>query len=111
MKIKNNIFSEAIDKATGTELFESLFSDERVLIERIVSSGESTPDGVWLEQAKNEWVIVMQGNAVLEIETGGLHELQTGDYVHIPSGTKHRVVQTSELPQCIWLAVHWKNEK
>jgi cupin 2 domain-containing protein len=107
MKIKNNIFSEAVEKAKGTELFESLFSDEQVLIERIVSSGESTPEGIWLEQEKNEWVIVMQGNAVLEFETGGRHELQAGDYVNIPSGTKHRVVQTSELPQCIWLAVHF----
>jgi cupin 2 domain-containing protein len=109
MKIKNSIFTEAQNKAKGIELFETLFSDERVLIERIVSSGESTPDGVWLEQEKNEWVMVMQGNAVLEFETDGRYELQAGDYVYIPSGSRHRVVQTSELPQCIWLAVHWKN--
>jgi cupin 2 domain-containing protein len=73
-------------------------------IERIVSTGQSSPLGFWYEQTEDEWVAVLQGNAALEWADGSLQELTPGDHLLIPAGKKHRVARTSVEPPCIWLA-------
>ena len=88
------------------ELFESLVSAENILIERIVSTGQSTPSGEWYDQDKDEWVILLQGEAVLAYADGSQIKLLAGDYLFIPAHQKHRVEYTSSEPPCIWLAVH-----
>jgi len=40
------------------EAFETLTSSSGVAIERIISFGQATPAGEWLEQEKTEWVIL-----------------------------------------------------
>lgn len=110
MTALKNIFRNTEGKSSGLELFETLCGNNNVIIERIVSSGEFTPEGSWLEQQKNEWVVLLQGGAALEFETGEKFMLQPGDHVQIHSGVRHRVNSTTSEPQCIWLAVHWDNE-
>ena len=88
------------------ELLESIASTENILIERIVSTGQTTPPGEWYDQEKDEWVILLQGEAVLSYEDNSKIELIAGDYLFIPAHQKHRVEYTSVEPPCIWLAIH-----
>ena len=39
------------------EVFTELISSEGVRIERIVSSGQTTPTGEWYDQDRDEWVL------------------------------------------------------
>ncbi len=94
-----------------SELFESLLSTEKVLIERIVSTGQITPPGEWYDQETDEWVILLQGEAELSYKDGERIVLKGGDYLLIPAHVKHRVEYTSNEPPCIWLAVHINSNK
>lgn len=88
------------------EQFDDLIPDQGIKIERIISTGQKTPLGEWYDQDRDEWVIVMQGSAKLEYESGDIKVLEQGDHQLIPAHKKHRVAYTSTDPPCIWLAVH-----
>jgi cupin 2 domain-containing protein len=89
------------------EFFEPLVVGEDVLVERIVSTGQSTPAGAWLEnRERDEWVVLVQGEAELSYGDGESVTLSAGDHVLIPAGVRHRVERTTSEPPCIWLAVH-----
>ena len=62
-----NLF-DAIRNAGEGEDFADLFSLPGARIERIVSTGQATPAGQWLEQNWTEWVALLQGSAGLRIE-------------------------------------------
>ena len=87
------------------EWLDTLLQRGDIRIERIISTGQSSPPGFWYDQAEDEWVAVLQGNAALEWADGTVQELTTGDYQLIPAGKKHRVARTSAEPPCIWLAI------
>ena len=89
------------------ELFDSIISNENITIERIISTGQRTPDGQWLQQDKDEWVLLLQGESELSFENGRKKSLMSGDYVLIPKNQRHRVERTSKEPLCIWLAVYF----
>jgi len=88
---------------TTSEEFETLLQQGNVKIERIVSS--PYPDDTFQCQTHDEWVALLQGEATLEIE-GKESKLTSGDHLFISAGTRHRVLSTSNEPNCIWLAVH-----
>jgi cupin 2 domain-containing protein len=88
------------------ELFERLAGGDGVVIERIVSTGQATPVGEWLQQDRDEWVVLLEGEAELAFEDGSRLPMRSGDHVLIPVGERHRVEWTREDPPCIWLAVH-----
>ncbi len=88
------------------ELFETICEYPNLRLERIVSSGQTTPPGQWYNQAQDEWVIVLQGEATLTYDNGSNLSMSPGDYVLLPAHTRHRVDFTSQEPPCIWLAVH-----
>jgi cupin 2 domain-containing protein len=89
-------------KETGKELFSTLFEQEGILIERIVSCGETTD---WYDQEVDEWLVLIEGEAVLEYENRGQQKLTRGDTLYLPARQKHRVIFTSTKPPCVWLAV------
>ncbi|OYQ66616.1 cupin [Pseudanabaena sp. SR411] len=88
------------------EKFEQIVSGKNIQIERIVSTGETTPSGQWYDQELDEWVILLQGEAELSYTDYTRIKIKAGDYLLIPAHTKHRVEYTSIEPACIWLAVH-----
>jgi cupin 2 domain-containing protein len=90
------------------EVYETLVSSHDVLIERIISKGHATPAGEWYDQEQDEWVLLLQGEAVLAYTDGSLAIIKKGDYIFIPAHKQHRVEFTSTEPPCIWLAVHGK---
>lgn len=104
-----NIYEVAeIPLLLDNEVFEVIFKKENVLIERIISSGQATPEGIWLEEDKDEWVLLLQGNSGIKFDNGKILEMEKGDYILIPANTKHKVIYTSTDPHCIWLAIHIK---
>ncbi|MFA6823083.1 MAG: cupin domain-containing protein, partial [Geobacter sp.] len=81
-------------------------------IERIVSRGQVTPEGVWYDQERDEWVLLLTGGAELQLaDEGAARRLEPGDWLHLPAHCRHRVVWTAPEQETVWLAVHWKQEK
>jgi cupin 2 domain-containing protein len=102
------------------ECFEPLLQTDRLRVERIVSVGHATPIGQWYDQPRDEWVVLLQGEAQLifeqvvfeqrpigEANPRKVVDLKPGDYLLIPAHHKHRVESTSTEPPCIWLAIHY----
>jgi cupin 2 domain-containing protein len=90
----------------AAEAFEDLFAAPGARIERIVSTGQSTPPGEWMVQDWDEWVVLIAGGARLLIDGEAERTLAPGDWIVIPAGTRHRVGWTDPDRPTIWLAVH-----
>ena len=106
-EIRIGNLNESLLGTPEQEGLEALFSSPEVRIERIVSWGQGTPEGTWYDQDWTEWVLVVEGGGILEVE--GEREtlqLEPGDWILIPPHRRHRVVSTSENGPTIWLAVH-----
>ena len=103
----SNIFS-GIPNGAGEEVFETIWITDHFHLERIVSSGQATSPGEWLEEPADEWVIVLAGSAGLLFEGRGEPTvLHPGDYVHIPAHRRHRVEWTAAERKTVWLALHY----
>jgi cupin 2 domain-containing protein len=59
---------------------------------------------VLYDQEQDEWVMLVAGNSVLEIEGQEDVALEAGDYLFLPAHVRHRVKQVSE--DAVWLALH-----
>lgn len=103
---KKNIFAEIPDSLKD-ELFEKIVVTKNIKIERIISDGHNSPKEDWYESEQNEWVIVLQGDAILTLESGEDIILKRGDYYNITAFTKHRVSHTSKREKTIWLAIYY----
>lgn len=103
---KSNIF-DLIPATLKDELFEELISKESLKIERIVSRGHTTPEHEWYDQRSNEWVILLQGEAILSFLNENDVRLKAGDYINIPAHKKHKVSWTKPDEDTVWLAVHY----
>jgi cupin 2 domain-containing protein len=102
-----NIFS-GIPEWVKEEIFETLWKTGHFQLERIISSGQATPPGKWLEQQADEWVILLKGSAGLLFEgQEELTVLRPGDYVHILAHQRHRVEWTAGEQKTVWLALHY----
>ena len=91
------------------EVVDLLVERSGLRIERIVSTGQATPEGQWYDQDTDEWVLVVQGSARLRIE--GEREdrvLSEGDWILLPAHCRHRVTWTRAEPPTVWLAVHFR---
>jgi cupin 2 domain-containing protein len=77
--------------------------------ERIVSRGHASPPGFWYDQPQAEWVIVLAGSAAIAFDgEASPRTLKSGDHLHIPAHTRHRVVSTDAGEPTVWLAVHYQ---
>ena len=102
-----NIFAQ-IPEQIPEELFECILKQDNIVIERIVSNGHISPVGQWYDQARDEWVILLQGKATLLFEKDQiLISLAPGDYLLIPAHTRHRVEWSQPDFNTIWLAIHF----
>lgn len=98
-----------LDRSAGCadrETVDLLLDRPGARVERIVSTGQTTPPGQWYDQAGDEWVALLAGRATLRLGDGTLIELVPGDWLVIPAHLRHRVEATSADPPCVWLAVH-----
>ena len=97
----HNILDDTKFPQIGNEFFETLLSHKNVTIELIRSN--NVKNGVLYNQKHDEWVVVLEGNAILEVEEIR-HSLHKGDSLFIKADTPHSVISTDE--KTLWLAVH-----
>jgi cupin 2 domain-containing protein len=97
-----NFFTNSPAPVSG-ESWEDLWRQANLRVERISSS--ASPDPGLYDQEQDEWVMLVEGRAVLEV-AGRRVPLSPGDYLVIPAHTPHRVLETHPEPRCLWLAVH-----
>ena len=104
MQIDNH-FTGIAPPAQG-ERFDVLLDHRNLVVERIVSSGDVTPQTY--VQPQDEWVVLIQGDALLDVD-GTPVELKAGDHVFLPAHVPHTVRRVSD--GAIWLAVHLHPER
>ena len=105
----DNLFAN-LPTSLPEELFEKLVEHEKFFLERIVSTGQSTPEGEWYDQATHEWVVLLAGSAGLQIEgEAEVRTLRPGDYVLLRAHCRHRVEWTDPDQTTVWLAVHYRD--
>ncbi len=88
------------------EDFSTLFENRNTKIVRIVSS--DILEEIEYCQEEDEFVILLEGSAVLEIE-GSKITLNRGDTLLIPAKTRHKVLSTQK--GTLWIAIHAENGK
>lgn len=71
------------------------------VVEYILSGRMSSP--VDYDQPHDEWVVVLDGAAVLEVDDERV-VLSSGDWILLPAHVPHRLVNTE--PGTRWLALH-----
>lgn len=99
-----NLFKD-LPADLAEEFSEILGTGNEVRIERIVSSGQSSPPGFWYDQHEAEWVVLLKGSAELAFEDQRTITLMPGDHLLIHAHQRHRVERTSLHEKTIWLAV------
>ena len=102
-----NLFASLPEGVMDDEIFDHLFTTPGARIERIISTGQITPEDEWYDQDDDEWVVLLAGAARLQIEgEASERELSAGDWILLPAHCRHRVTWTQRQPPTIWLAVH-----
>jgi cupin 2 domain-containing protein len=90
------------------EVVQTLVEARHVRIERIVSHGQASPEGIWYDQPRHEWVAVLAGAALLRFEDDPEPlDMKPGDFVNIRAHRRHRVESTVAAEPTIWLAIHY----
>lgn len=102
----DNIF-ESIPENLDDEVVDLLVQGKKVKIERIISKGHISPASGWYDQDKDEWVVVLKGEAIISFENGKDVNLNAGSHINIPAHTKHKVKWTNPETETVWLAVHY----
>jgi cupin 2 domain-containing protein len=87
------------------ELTTILAENNNFRIERIISTGQISD---WYNQTETEFVVLLEGNAVLEFADGRVVKMAKGDTILINPHERHRVSFTSNNPPCVWLCVFWE---
>ncbi|WP_236939856.1 cupin domain-containing protein [Francisella uliginis] len=104
--VGSNIYNIS-PKFCENEIFIDLLKQDNIHIEKIISYGQITDIESPYIQDHDEWVLILKGNAKLKLEAKE-HNLDEGEYLLIPKGTKHWVTYTAN--PTIWLAIHLKGK-
>ena len=102
-----NLFDD-LPASFPEELVEVLAENKHIRIERIVSTGQASPESFWYDQDQHEWVVLLKGRAILRFEGDDQPvEMGPGDWINIPAHRKHRVEWTTLDEPTVWLAVFY----
>ncbi|MEW4490056.1 cupin domain-containing protein [Thalassoglobus sp. JC818] len=106
-----NLFAP-IAESLPEEVVECLLAGQEFRVERIVSHGHHSPPGFWYDQEEHEWVVVLTGMGIIEFEDdSSAVTMNPGDALLIPAHRRHRVLETSDSEQTIWLAIFFRDDK
>jgi len=86
------------------EITTILAENKNIRIERIASTGQTSD---WYDQNETEFIILAEGNAVIEYENNKRVVMSKGDTLLIEPHERHRVSFTSENPPCVWICVFY----
>lgn len=71
-----------------------------------MSRGHRSPEGFWYDQAEDELVVLVAGEATLRIAGEAAdRRLRAGEWLLLPAGLRHRVTWTPTDRDTVWLAV------
>ena len=98
-----------LDGPGAVETFTPILEKTGLRIERIDSHGQASPEGFWYDQSQDEWVLLLRGEAILEIADQPPLNLKSGDHLLVRAHIRHRVASTSA--DALWLAVHLSSDK
>jgi len=104
--LMTNLFDD-LPAASQEEVVTDLLARDGARIERIVSTGQSTPLEAPYDQDHDEWVLLLRGAAGLWIDGEAERTLRPGDHILIPARRLHRVTWTAQQEPTVWLAVHF----
>ena len=123
-----NLFDEIPSGKLPDELLTTLLAESSLKIERIVSTGQASPPSFWYDQDWHEWVVLLSGSAILQVERDNLRssieessnnyssrkeienvEMVQGSFINLPAHCRHRIEKTSPNEQTVWLAIHYGN--
>ena len=104
----SNLFDD-LPATLPNELVTILAQNQHIRIERIVSTGHTSPEGFWYDQDEHEWVVVLKGEARLAVEDGETVQMKPGDYVLIPAHRRHRIEWTIQNEPTVWLAMFYRD--
>jgi cupin 2 domain-containing protein len=96
-----NLFRDLPPRA-DEEVFTDVLAREGVRIERIVSTGQSTPADKPYDQEHDEWVLLLAGSL-----DRGRRGARSSSGRPCPDRRRHRVTRTAKGEPTIWLAVHF----
>jgi cupin 2 domain-containing protein len=106
--VSDNLFAGLPRSTLENEQFLDLLSRPGLRIERIVSTGQASPPDFWYDQPEGEWVLLVQGEALLHFaDEAADRRLRPGDFVDIAAHRRHRVEWTQAEPPTVWIAVHY----
>ena len=106
--MSDNLFAGLPRSTLENEQFLDLLARPGLRIERIVSTGQASPEGFWYDQPEGEWVLLLQGEAWLALaDEPARRRLRPGDFVDIAPHRRHRVEWTQAEPPTVWLAIHY----
>ena len=95
-------------RVLAEEQMTSLLERPGLRIERIVSTGQATPQGEWYDQDADEWVLLVAGGARLRIDgEPDDRRLAPGDFILLPAHCRHRITWTDATAPTVWLAIHF----
>lgn len=108
LEYKTNNFFDYLPHEVPEEIFECLIDSKSIKIEKIISKGQITADNAYYNQDRNEWLILLQGEAIISFKEP-LKEISmnVGDYLLIPAHQLHRVEWTPTDKITLWLAIHF----
>lgn len=86
------------------ELTRTVAEGGGTTVEWIVSRGHTTD---WYDQDHDEWIIVHDGAARLELGDGRVVPLSAGQHLLLPAHCRHRVTWTDPEVPTVWVAVHF----
>jgi len=102
-----NLFDHLPPVTSSDEEFTTLLGEPGLMVQRIVSTGQASPPGFWYDQAEDEWVVLIAGEALLHFaDEPEPRHLRPGDHLEIAAGRRHRVDWTKPGEHTIWLAIH-----
>lgn len=104
---KHNLLDNLPEKFND-EFIEEILNEGAFSVERIISTGQSSPEDFWYDQLRNEFVLLIQGYAEIEYYDGSIVKLHPGDYLIIPKHKKHRVNATDSKAKTVWLTIFFE---
>ena len=111
--IKKNIFNDLPAKNLPDEVFELLAAGKKFKLEKIISTGQCSPEDHWYDQECSELVILLKGSAKILLKTTEDEKevlLNSGDYLLISPHQKHRIICTDLKEPTVWLALYFEND-
>ena len=104
----DNLLTDLPRSTLENEQFCELLARLGLRIERIVSTGQASPDGFWYDQPDGEWVLLVQGEAGLRFaDEPEARRLRPGAFIDIAPHRRHRVDWTDPHQPTVWLAIHY----